>query len=172
MQENHLTGKTMYTLSPSAQKVQNALNELGYSYQVQELQQQTRSAAEAATAIGCTIEQIAKSIVFRTLTQKPILVIASGVNRVDESKLSALVSESVKKADPEFVREQTGFVIGGVPPVGHVKKLDILIDEDLLKYENIWAAAGTPYAVFKLAPYDLPKMTGGRVVTIKYDLKS
>ncbi len=157
----------MYNLSPSAQKVQSALNELGFSYQVMELQQQTRSAAEAAEAVGCTLAQIAKSIVFRS-PQKPILVIASGVNRVDESKLSALVSESVKKADPEYVREQTGFVIGGVPPVGHVKKLDILIDEDLLKYEEIWAAAGTPYAVFKLASYDLPRMTGGRIVSIKY----
>lgn len=158
----------MPELSPNAQKVQAFLYEQGFSYKVVELQQKTRSAAEAAQAIGCTLEQIAKSIVFQgSYTQKPILVIASGVNRVDESRLVSFVSEPVQKADPEFVRQHTGFPIGGVPPFSYLKKLEIFIDEDLLRYTEIWAAAGTPYAVFKLAPRDLLSMTGGQVVPIK-----
>ncbi len=158
----------MPELSPNAQKVQEFLDKQGFSYQVVEFQQKTRSAAEAAQAIGCTLEQIAKSIVFQgSYTQKPILVIASGVNRVDESKLISLVSEPVQKANPEFVRQHTGFSIGGVPPIHYINKIETFIDEDLLRYAEIWAAAGTPYAVFKLAPGDLLQMTYGRVVSIK-----
>jgi prolyl-tRNA editing enzyme YbaK/EbsC (Cys-tRNA(Pro) deacylase) len=97
---------------------------------------------------------------------KPILVVASGSNRINEKKLRDLVSEPVKKADADFVRNQTGFVIGGVPPVGHVKPLDIFIDQDLLKYDEIWAAAGTPHAVFKLTSGELARIAGGKVVNI------
>lgn len=154
--------------SQSAQKVQDVLKALGFQNDVIEFQSPTRTSAEAAQAVGCRVEQIAKSIVFRgKQTDRPILVIASGPNRIDEKKLGALISEPPGKADASFVREKTGFVIGGVPPVGHLEKIEIFIDEDLLNYEEIWAAAGTPNAVFKLTPSDLMKMTGGRVVSIK-----
>ena len=156
------------TLSSAAQKVQDALNAQGFSYQVVELSQTTRSAAEAAQAVGCLVEQIAKSILFKThQTGRPLLVIASGINRVDEHRLSELAGEKVDKPDADFVREKTGFAIGGVPPIGHVQRLETYIDEDLLKLSEIWAAAGTPFAVFKLSPADLPAMTGGSVVAIK-----
>ncbi|NWG02699.1 MAG: YbaK/EbsC family protein [Syntrophaceae bacterium] len=156
------------TLSPSGQKVQDALRALGFNNAVMELQTTTRTSAEAAQTVGCRVEQIAKSIVFKgRQTHKPILVIASGPNRVNEKRIEELISEPLAKADADYVRKHTGFVIGGVPPVGHLEKLDIFIDEDLLKYEEIWAAAGTPHAVFKLTPSDLLKMTGGLIVCIK-----
>ena len=156
------------TLSPSAHKVQGALNALGFSNQVIELQSTARTSAEAAQAVGCQVQQIAKSIVFKDKqTDKPILVIASGPNRVNEKKIEELISETLGKADADYVRKHTGFVIGGVPPIGHLKKLDVFIDEDLLQYEEIWAAAGSPNAVFKLTPSDLIKMTDGRILFIK-----
>jgi len=156
------------TLSPSVQKVQDALKALGFINEVMELQTTTRTSAEAAQAVGCRVEQIAKSIVFRgKQTDRPVLVIASGPNRVNEKKIEALISELIGKADANFVRQRTGFVIGGVPPVGHLEKIEIFIDEDLLQYEEIWAAAGSPNAVFRLTPSDLVKMTEGRVVSIK-----
>jgi prolyl-tRNA editing enzyme YbaK/EbsC (Cys-tRNA(Pro) deacylase) len=148
--------------------VQDALKALGFINEVMELQTTTRTSAEAAQAVGCRVEQIAKSIVFRgRQTDRPVLVIASGPNRINEKKIEALISELIGKADANFVRQRTGFVIGGVPPVGHLEKIEIFIDEDLLKYDEIWAAAGTPNAVFKLTPSDLVKMTGGRIVSIK-----
>ena len=156
------------TLSPSVQKVQDALKALGFPNEVMELQSTTRTSAEAAQAVGCRVEQIAKSIVFQgQQTHKPILVIASGPNRVNEKRIAEFISEALGKADADYVRKKTGFVIGGVPPIGHLEKLEIFIDEDLLQYDEIWAAAGTPNAVFKLTPSDLIKMTGGRVVSIK-----
>jgi len=156
------------TLSQSSQKVQDALRALGFSNQVTELQSTTRTSAEAAQAVGCRVEQIAKSILFQGKnSHKPILVIASGVNRVNEKRIEEFISEPLGKADADYVRNRTGFVIGGVPPVGHLEKLDIFIDEDLLQYEEIWAAAGNPNAVFKLTPPDLIRMTGGRVICIK-----
>ena len=128
----------------------------------------TRSAAEAAEAIGCTVEQIAKSLVFMTAdTQEPVLVIASGPNRVNEATIGNLISHPVRKAHAAFVLEKTGFAIGGIPPVGHKVALIILIDEDLLKLSELWAAAGTPNAVFRLTPDELVKMTGGQVVSVK-----
>lgn len=155
-------------LSPSAQKVQDALKSLGFPNQIIELQSTTRTSAEAAQAVGCRVEQIAKSIVFQgKQTHKPILVIASGPNRVNEKKIAEFVSEPLGEADADYVRNRTGFVIGGVPPIGHLEKLGIFIDKDLLQYEEIWAAAGNPNAVFRLTPSDLIKMTAGRVVTIK-----
>jgi prolyl-tRNA editing enzyme YbaK/EbsC (Cys-tRNA(Pro) deacylase) len=156
------------TLSPSVQKVQDVLKALGFINEVMELQTTTRTSAEAAQAVGCRAEQIAKSIIFRRKqTDKPILIIASGPNRVNEKRIEELISEPLSKADADYVRKHTGFVIGGVPPIGHIEKLDILIDEDLLQYKEIWAAAGTPNAVFKLTPSDLVKMTRGRVISIK-----
>jgi prolyl-tRNA editing enzyme YbaK/EbsC (Cys-tRNA(Pro) deacylase) len=156
------------TLNPSVQKVQEALKALGFLNEVLELQSTTRTSAEAAQAVGCRVEQIAKSIVFQgKQTQKPVLVIAGGTNRVNEKRIAEFILEPLGKADADFVRKTTGFVIGGVPPIGHLEKLEIFIDEDLLKYNEIWAAAGSPNAVFKLTPSDLVKMTGGRVVSIK-----
>ena len=155
-------------LSASAQRVQDTLRNLGFSYQVMELSQTTRSASDAAKAVGCEIGQIVKSLVFKTkCTQKPILVIASGSNHVNEKRIADLIHEPIEKANADFVRQKTGFVIGGVPPVDHLEKIKIFIDEDLMQHKEIWAAAGNPNAVFKLTPLDLVKMTGGRVISIK-----
>ena len=155
-------------LTSSSQKVQDALKALGFSNQVVELQATTRTSAEAAQAVGCGVGQIAKSLIFQGKeTNKPILVIASGSNRVNEKRIAEFISEPVGKADADYVRKHTGFAIGGVPPIAHPEKLEIFIDEDLQPYEEIWAAAGSPNAVFKLSPSDLIKMTGGRVVSIK-----
>lgn len=154
-------------LSPSAQRVQQALNDLGFSLEVVELPDSTRTAAEAAQAIGCQVGQIVKSLVFKTKrSERPILVIASGSNRVNEKTIKALIGEPLGKADAAFVRQHTGFAIGGVSPVGHIQELQTFIDRDLLEYEEVWAAAGTPHAVFRLAPGNLVKMTGGEVVRI------
>jgi prolyl-tRNA editing enzyme YbaK/EbsC (Cys-tRNA(Pro) deacylase) len=154
-------------LSSSAQKVQDALQAIGLSLQVVELPDSTRTAVEAAQAIGCQVGQIVKSLVFKgKRSDRPILVIASGSNRVNEKTVEALISEPLGKADADFVRQRTGFVIGGVPPLGHSEALETFIDEDLFQYEEIWAAAGTPHAVFRLKPDDLPRMTNGNVIKI------
>ena len=157
----------MDELSSSAQKVQEILQTKGFSFHVVKLPASTRTAREAAEAIGCQVGQIAKSLVFKGKhSGKPLLVIASGVNRVDEVKLGELAGEPVEKADADFVRQHTGFSIGGVPPVGHAEPLQTWIDEDLLAHEAIWAAAGTPHAVFELRPTNLLEMTGGRIAAI------
>ena len=156
------------TLSSSAQSVQDALTKLGLPRQVVELPNSTRSAAQAAEAIGCRVGQIAKSLIFKTrVSERPVLVIASGSNRVDEQKIAALVGEKIAKADAGFVRQHTGFAIGGVPPLGHREAILTFIDEDLLAYDQIWAAAGTPNAVFQLTGDDLVRTTGGEVVGVK-----
>jgi prolyl-tRNA editing enzyme YbaK/EbsC (Cys-tRNA(Pro) deacylase) len=143
----------------SALKVQAAL---GRNYQVLEFDASTRTAADAAAAIGCTVAQIAKSLIFRAEPSgRAVLVIASGVNRVDERKVGELVGERIARADADFVRQKTGFAIGGVPPLGHVEPLLTLIDESLSAFETIWAAAGTPNAAFRLTPADLLRLTGG-----------
>jgi prolyl-tRNA editing enzyme YbaK/EbsC (Cys-tRNA(Pro) deacylase) len=155
-------------LTATAQRVQDALKALGVASPVVELPASTRSAAEAAQAIGCRVEQIAKSLVFRGVsTNRPVLAIVSGANRVDEERLGALIAEGVAKADADYVRQRTGYAIGGVPPVGHVESLVCLIDEDLLQYDAIWAAAGTPRAVFRVTPVELQRITRGRVVSLK-----
>ncbi len=154
-------------LSTSAQKVQEALTALGLPCQVVELPASTRTAQEAAQAIGCTVAQIVKSLIFRgTRTGKPILVLASGVNRVNEKRLGEMAGEPIGKADADFVRQKTGFAIGGIPPVGHPMAIETYIDADFLQYPEIWAAAGTPRAVFRLIPQDLQKMNRGSVVSI------
>jgi prolyl-tRNA editing enzyme YbaK/EbsC (Cys-tRNA(Pro) deacylase) len=155
-------------LSSSAQKVQDALDAFGLHLQVVELPASTRSALEAAQAVNCQVGQIAKSLVFMSQkTSRPVLVIASGANRVNERRIGELLGEAIAKADADFVRQRTGFVIGGVPPVGHVEPVETFIDEDLLKYEHIWAAAGTPQSVFQLNPVDLLRMTSGKIVSVK-----
>ncbi len=157
----------MASLSPSAQRVQDSLARLGLSCTVLELPASTRTAAEAAQAVGCDVSQIVKSLVFRGATSnRPIMVVASGANRVGEMRLAELAGEPIARADPELVREHTGFAIGGVAPLGHPTQLDIFVDQDLFQCDTIWAAAGTPRALFQLTPADLVLITGGQVVRI------
>lgn len=155
-------------LKPSAQRVQQELQARGLACEVVQMRETTRSAEDAARAVGCQVGQIVKSLVFEgILSHQPILVVASGVNRVNENTLKRHVSEPVKMARADYVRETTGFAIGGVPPVGHRNPLNTFIDEDLLQYEEIWAAAGTPRAVFKLTPDQLKMITNGTVISVK-----
>jgi prolyl-tRNA editing enzyme YbaK/EbsC (Cys-tRNA(Pro) deacylase) len=157
----------MMNLSSSAQKFQQSLKAIGMSLEVIELADSTRTSLEAAHALGCQVGQIAKSLVFRALiSHRPLLVIASGSNRVNEKVIAELVGEVIGKADADFVRERTGYVIGGVPPLGHTESLQTFIDQDLWQYPEIWAAAGTPHAVFRLTPDDLLRMTGGLVIKV------
>jgi Cys-tRNA(Pro) deacylase len=150
--------------SPSAIRVQTAL---GDRFQVLEFDASTRTAADAAAAIGCEVAQIAKSLIFRgARSGRAVLIIASGVDRVDEKKAAAAVGEPIGRADADFVREATGFAIGGVPPVGHKTKSIVLIEESLMQLDEIWAAAGTPNAVFRLTPTDLVQLTDGRTVAV------
>jgi prolyl-tRNA editing enzyme YbaK/EbsC (Cys-tRNA(Pro) deacylase) len=156
-------------LSPSAQKVQDALASAGFDCRVVEFAVPTRTSAEAAAAVGTTVACIAKSLIFRTQPgDRPVLVIASGENRVDEKKLAALLGERVERPDADFVRNRTGFAIGGVPPLGHPTRLKTYIDRDLLALGEVWAAAGTPNAVFKLRAEQLEAMTGGEVADIAH----
>ena len=155
-------------LAPAARRVRDALAARGVACQVVEFARTTRTSAEAAAAIGCDVAQIAKSLVFKgRRSGNPILVIASGANRVDETKLARLAGERIDKPDAEYVRARTGFAIGGVAPLAHAEPLDTYIDEDLLRFEHIWAAAGTPFAVFQLSPDNLVALTGGRVADVK-----
>jgi Cys-tRNA(Pro) deacylase len=155
-------------LKPSAQKVQQALQARGLACEVVQMNETTRSAEDAARAVGCQVGQIVKSLIFEgRQSHQPILVVASGVNHVNEKTLERHVSEPVKMARADYVRETTGFVIGGVPPIGHRSQLNTFIDEDLLQYAEIWAAAGTPHAVFRLTPDQLKMITNGKVISIK-----
>jgi prolyl-tRNA editing enzyme YbaK/EbsC (Cys-tRNA(Pro) deacylase) len=149
--------------APGARRVQDLL---GPQFEVVEFDVGTRTAADAAAAIGCTIAQIAKSLVFRTASGRAVLVVASGVNRVDERKVGLIVGEKIDRPDADFVRAATGFPIGGVAPVGHTTQLKVLLDQDLTSLDPIWAAAGTPNAVFRLSAEDLARLTGGRFVDV------
>jgi prolyl-tRNA editing enzyme YbaK/EbsC (Cys-tRNA(Pro) deacylase) len=156
------------SLPTAAQRVQDVLARLGHAGRVRVMPASTRTSAEAAAAVGCSVAEIAKSIIFRAKpSQRAVLVMASGINRVDEKKVAALLGEGIGKADAEFVRSRTGFVIGGVPPVGHDTPSVVLIDQDLLKLGNLWAAAGTPHAVFPLTPQELVTLTKGKVADIR-----
>lgn len=155
-------------LSASARRVEAALRQRGIAAAVREIPAGTRTAAEAADAIGCRLEQIAKSIVFRTRDSDcAILVILRGTDRVDESRVAALVGEPVSRAKPDFVRERTGYVIGGVPPTGHTQPLASIVDDGLLEIQEIWAAAGTPNAVVRLTPEELLRAADGRVAQVR-----
>jgi prolyl-tRNA editing enzyme YbaK/EbsC (Cys-tRNA(Pro) deacylase) len=154
-------------LSPSSEKVAAELRRRGFELEVIELPASTRTAAEAAAAVGCEVAAIAKSLVFRAAGGRPVLVITSGANRVDEKRVGELLGEAISRADPDFVRDNTGFAIGGVPPVGHAVQPVVFIDEDLLALETLWAAAGTPRSVFQLTPAQLVELTGGRVAVLK-----
>ncbi|MBI5069582.1 MAG: YbaK/EbsC family protein [Deltaproteobacteria bacterium] len=154
--------------SGSVQRVREAIAALGLESQVQELSQSTRTAQEAAATVGCGVGQIVKSLVFRGATSgRPLLALVSGQNRASEALLAEHWGEAAGRADADFVRTHTGFAIGGVPPVGHPEKLDVLLDRDLLAFEVVWAAAGSPFAVFRLTPAELVRVTGGRVVDLK-----
>lgn len=143
----------------SALKVQAFL---GDTYEVLEFEESTATSEQAAAAIGCTVAQIAKSLIFKgKKSGDPVLIVASGINRVDEKKVRDLLGEKISRPDAEFVREVTGFAIGGIPPVGHTTEMKVLLDEDLQTLETIWAAAGTPNAVFNLTVSALPELTGG-----------
>lgn len=156
-------------LAKSAESVQAALRQKGLACKVIVLSDSTRTAQDAASAIGCDVMQIVKSLIFKTKkTHQPVLILASGANRVSEKIIESYVGEKIMKADADFVRDITGFAIGGIPPIGHKQKIDLIfIDEDLLKFDSLWAAAGTPNTVFNLQGTDLLEMTNGRVVSIK-----
>ncbi|MCC6955256.1 MAG: YbaK/EbsC family protein, partial [Anaerolineales bacterium] len=157
-------------LSPSARKIQQALEQRGVKLQVVELKESTRTSQEAAQAIGCEVGQIVKSVIFKARrSERPILVIASGVNRVDERKIEELIGEPLGKADADFVRARTGFVIGGVPPICHDEPIQTFIDQDLLSHRELWAAAGTPNAVFRLTPDELLFLSDGKVAPVKLE---
>lgn len=157
----------MPQLSDSAQRVQDVLAAHGVTAKVAELPDSTRTAQEAAEAIGCEVSQIVKSLVFKTREgDHPVLILTSGSNRVDVKKVGRALDETIVKADAGFVRERTGFAIGGVPPVGHIDPPITCIDEDLLQHDEIWAAAGTPFAVFRLTPDELLEIAPGRVLAV------
>lgn len=151
----------------SVQRVREALAAAGLGADVQELAASTRTAQEAAAAVGCTVAQIVKSLVFRgTVSDRVVLALVSGPNRADEQRLGALAGEPVARADAAFVRDRTGFAIGGVPPVGHLTPPRVLVDRTLLAFPVVWAAAGSPHAVFAVAPADLVRASGGEVVDL------
>ena len=153
-------------MKPAAERVQKILQELGLDSQILEFSESTKTSAAAATAIGTTVAQIAKSILFAA-GDEPVMVIASGINRIDVAKVQTHIGTPLGKANAAFVRDHTGYVIGGVPPVGHAVKFPIFIDRDLLQYDELWAAGGTPNAVFPIKPADLVRITGGEIIDCK-----
>lgn len=157
----------MSQLSDSAQRVQDILAAHGVTGRVVELPDSTRTAQQAAEAIGCDVSQIVKSLLFKTREEeRPVLILTSGSNRVDLKKVGRALDVTIVKADADFVRDRTGFAIGGVPPVGHIDPPITCIDEDLLQHEEIWAAAGTPFAVFRLTPDELLEIAPGQVLAV------
>ena len=156
----------MDALSPSASRVAEELLRLGVLSTVIEMPDSTRSAADAAAALGCDVSEIVKSLIFRSvLRDDPVLVLASGADRVDETRLAEIVGP-VERATGRFVRDRTGFAIGGVPPVAHSRPLDTYLDEHLLRHDLVWAAAGTPRAVFSVDPRELVRVTSAKVVAV------
>jgi Cys-tRNA(Pro) deacylase len=153
----------------SAQKVADAAHELGLVVEIIEFEQTTRTAQDAANAIGCQVAQIVKSLLF-VVDGQPVMALVSGANRLDERKLAALRGvgrKKVKRADPDAAKSITGFTIGGVPPFGHKSSLPVYVDEDLTRFEMVWAAAGTPFAVFAVTPGELVRASGGTVADLK-----
>jgi len=146
---------------PTALRNAQLLQQAGIQSQVVEFEQPVRTSADAAAAIGCSVAEIAKSIVFRgRVSGSAVMVVASGDNRVSEAKVAALVGQALGRADADFVRAATGYAIGGVAPFGHVQPCQVLLDEDLQRFAVVWAAAGTPYSVFPLSPAQLQQLTG------------
>jgi len=151
-------------LPRAARRVQATLHDLGVDAEVVELPDSTRTAPEAAAAVGCEVGAIVKALVFAG--ERPVLALVSGSNRADEDRLAAEAGGAVERATPDYVREHTGYAIGGVSPVGHPEPLTTLVDEDLLRHPVVWAAAGTPRCVFGIEPARLVEVTGGRVVRL------
>lgn len=151
---------------PNIERVRAALAALGITAEPVEFAESTHTSAEAAAAIGTEVARIAKSLVF-LVGGAPALVIVSGVNRVDTEKLARLLGPPVKRADADAVRAATGYPIGGVPPVGLASALPTVLDQDLLTYATIWASAGTPNAVFEIAPHELARVTGAQVADVR-----
>jgi Cys-tRNA(Pro) deacylase len=161
--------EAILALHPTAQKVAAAAQTLGLAVEIKEFTETTRTAEDAARAIGCSVAQIVKSLLF-VVDGRPLMTLVSGPNRLDEKKLAALCrvgQKKVKRADAGIVREATGFAIGGVPPFGHTSELPIYIDADFFQFEVIWAAAGTPNAVFAITPDELVRVTAGQVADLK-----
>lgn len=150
----------------SVRRVADALLVAGIEPDIVELAESTRTAQEAASAIGTSVPKIVKSLVFLA-DDEPIVALVSGSNRADTALLAEALGKTIGRADAARVRDATGFAIGGVPPLGHKTTLEVVIDRDLLQYDVIWAAAGTPHAVFSITPSDLVRVTGGRVVDLK-----
>ncbi len=149
-------------LSRSAQRVQQVLASRGYDFVVREMPDSTRTADDAARTLGCDVGQIVKSLIFRVEdTDEPVLALVSGRNRVDLAKLAAVGAGALARADAAFTRRVSGFAIGGIPPCGHEQAMRTFIDEDLLEHDRVFAAAGTPNAIFELNPAALPPLTSG-----------
>ncbi|MFN3018335.1 YbaK/EbsC family protein [Vibrio coralliilyticus] len=154
-------------LKSSSLKVQEFLSQNGQDFVVQEMPSSTRTASDAAESIGCTVSQIAKSVIFKHgETGEPVLVVASGSNMVCADKVKEATGIVLTKADASFVREKVGYAIGGVPPVAHHSSVHTILDNDLNQYSEIWAAAGTPNSVFKLNPQKLGELTQGQWVDL------
>jgi prolyl-tRNA editing enzyme YbaK/EbsC (Cys-tRNA(Pro) deacylase) len=153
-------------LAPAAERVAGLLRDAGAAGPVVQLAASTRTAADAAAAIGCTVAQIAKSIVFRAASDRAVLVITSGANRVDEARVAAALGVKLGKADAAFVRAKTGYAIGGVSPIGHAELPHVFIDASLATLDPIWAAAGHPHAVFRTSFAELVRLTGGTVLAV------
>ncbi|UCC88006.1 MAG: YbaK/EbsC family protein [Anaerolineales bacterium] len=155
-------------MHPSARKVADEAQQLGLNLEIVEFQQTTRTAQDAANAIGCQLAQFVKSLLFLVGGQ-PVMALMSGTNRLDERKLAALRGvgrKKVKRADADATRAATGFSIGGVPPFGHTSKLPVYVDADLTRFGVVWAAAGTPFAVFAIPPDELVRASGGMVADL------
>ncbi len=155
-------------ISSSAKRFKEELDKTNIKTNIIEMSESTRTSKDAANAIGCSIGQIAKSLVFMTEdTNEAVLIITSGNNRVNEEKVSQIIGHQIKKANPKFVKLETGFAIGGVPPFGHRKEIKTYIDRDLLNYDEIWSAAGNPHAVFEISPTKLLEITKAIVISVQ-----
>jgi len=152
----------------SLQRVIDALRVAGIDAEIREMSASTRTAEEAAAAIGTTVPKIVKSLVFLA-DDSPILALVSGSNRLDTDRLGEALGRKIGRADAATVRAATGFAIGGVPPLGHTNPIEVVVDRDLLQFDVVWAAAGTPHAVFPIAPTALVSATGGRVIDLKVE---
>ena len=154
-------------LPVSAQKVRDAAQALGLDIAVMEMAASTRTAEDAARACGCAVAQIVKSLVFRGAeSSEPYLVLVSGSNRLNENAMIGVLGERLSRPDADYVREFTGFAIGGVPPLGHASAIGVFMDEDLLQYETVWAAAGTPRAVFAVPPGALADAICAKIIKV------
>jgi prolyl-tRNA editing enzyme YbaK/EbsC (Cys-tRNA(Pro) deacylase) len=154
-------------LPPSARRVADAARARGLDVAVMEMAESTRTAEDAAAACGCTVAQIVKSLVFRGQTSgAPYLMLVSGANRLSETGVAAHLGEALTRPDAAYVREVTGYAIGGVPPLGHAAPMRVYMDEDLMRFDRVWAAAGTPRAVFAVAPAALAEAAGAALLKV------